>query len=66
MGGVVAYNELVNLAIQLKDNVTHALALEILKESEEHVDWLETQLELIKTVGRERYLAEQMSEEEEE
>ncbi len=62
MGGVTAYNELVNLAIQLKDNVTHALALEILKESEEHVDWLETQLELIKTVGLERYLAEQMSE----
>jgi bacterioferritin len=62
MGGVAAYNELVNLAIQLKDNVTHALALEILKESEEHVDWLETQLELIKTVGLERYLAEQMSE----
>ena len=62
MGGVTAYNELVNLAIQLKDNGTHALALEILKESEEHVDWLETQLGLIQTVGLERYLAEQMSE----
>src|SRR5215212_10469040 len=48
LGGVTAYNELVNLAIQLKDNGTHALALEILKESEEHVDWLETQLNLIK------------------
>jgi bacterioferritin len=60
-GGVVAYNELVNLSIQLKDNGTHALALEILKESEEHVDWLETQLNLIKTVGLERYLTENMS-----
>ena len=59
-GGVVAYNELVNLAIQLKDNGTHALALEILTESEEHVDWLETQLNLIKMVGLERYLAEHM------
>ena len=66
MGGVATYNELVNLAIQLKDNVTHALALEILKESEEHVDWLETQLDLIKTVGKERYLAEQMSGDDEE
>src|SRR5215213_2710376 len=60
MGGVNAYNELVNLAIQLKDNGTHDLALEILKESEEHVDWLETQLNLIATVGLERYLAEHM------
>ena len=59
-GGVAAYNELVNLAIQLKDNGSHELALEILRESEEHVDWLETQLGLIGMVGLERYLAEQM------
>ncbi|HJZ57702.1 MAG TPA: bacterioferritin [Gemmataceae bacterium] len=65
MGGVQHYNELVNLCIQLKDNTTHALALEILKDSEEHVDWLETQLGLIQMVGLERYLAEQMSEGEE-
>jgi bacterioferritin len=58
--GVTAYNELVNLAIQLKDNGTHALALQILTESEEHVDWLETQLNLIQTIGLERYLAEHM------
>lgn len=58
--GVVAYNELVNLSIQLKDNGTHALALEILTDSEEHVDWLETQLNLIQTIGLERYLAENM------
>ena len=61
MGGVTAYNELVNLCIQLKDNNSHALALEILKDSEEHVDWLETQLDLIKTVGLQNYLSEQMS-----
>ncbi|MBN9121129.1 MAG: bacterioferritin [Planctomycetes bacterium] len=61
LGGVTAYNELVNLCIQLKDNGTHALALEILTDSEEHVDWLETQLGLIEKVGLERYLAEQMT-----
>jgi bacterioferritin len=61
-GGVVVYNELANLAIQLKDNGTHALALEILKESEEHVDWLETQLSVIETIGLERYLAEHLFE----
>jgi bacterioferritin len=65
MGGVKAYNELVNLCINLKDNGTHALALEILEDSEEHVDWLETQLGLIEQLGGangglERYLAEHM------
>jgi len=65
MGGVKAYNELVDLCIKVKDNGTHKLALEILADSEEHVDWLETQLGLIQTVGLERYLSEQMSGEEE-
>ena len=66
MGGVAAYNDLVNLAIQLKDNGSHQLALEILHESEEHVDWLETQLGLIEAVGLQNYLTEQMGEAEEE
>ncbi|HET6573150.1 MAG TPA: bacterioferritin [Fimbriiglobus sp.] len=61
MGGVKAYNEMVDLCIKLKDNNTHKLALEILHDSEEHVDWLETQLGLIQAVGLERYLSEQMS-----
>ena len=32
----------------------------VLTESEEHVDWLETQLHLIETVGVQNYLTEQM------
>ena len=63
-GGVAAYNDLVNLCIQVKDNGTHALALEILEDSEEHVDWLETQLGLIDKVGLQNYLAEHLFEEE--
>ena len=58
--GVAAYNELVDLCIRMKDNGTHKLALEILADSEEHVDWLETQLGLIDKIGLERYLAEHM------
>jgi bacterioferritin len=58
--GVAAYNELVNLCIQVKDNGTHKLALEILHDSEEHVDWLETQLNVINTIGLEKYLAEHL------
>ncbi|AMV27222.1 Bacterioferritin [Gemmata sp. SH-PL17] len=60
-GGVTAYNDLVDLCIKVKDNGTHKLALEILADSEEHVDWLETQLGLINAVGLERYLAEQIA-----
>ena len=59
-GGVAAYNELVDLCIKLKDNGTHAIALEILTDSEEHVDWLETQLGLIEKIGLEHYLAQHM------
>lgn len=59
--GVAAYNDLVDLCIRVKDNGTHALALEILTDSEEHVDWLETQLGLIEMVGGlPAYLAEHM------
>ena len=58
--GVAAYNDLVNLCIQVKDNGTHKLALEILHDSEEHVDWLETQLNVIGTIGLEKYLAEHL------
>ncbi|WP_373653572.1 MULTISPECIES: bacterioferritin [unclassified Schlesneria] len=58
--GVAAYNELVDLCIKIKDNGTHAIALEILTDSEEHVDWLETQLGLIEKIGLENYLAQHM------
>ena len=60
VGGVNAYNAGVTLAAQLKDNGTRELMEKILIESEEHVDWLETQLNLIKELGLENYLTEQM------
>jgi len=63
--GVKAYNEAVDQAAKLKDNGTRELMEGILKESEEHVDWLETQLGVIKDVGIENYLAQQLGEEEE-
>ena len=64
--GVNTYNEAITLAVQLKDNGSRELMSEILVDSEEHVDWLEAQLNLIQTVGLERYLAEQISGEDEE
>ena len=66
MTGVQHYNATVDLCIRLKDNGTRELIEPILTESEEHVDWLETQLHLIDTVGLQNYLSEQMGEDEEE
>ena len=45
----------------MKDFVSRDLFQEILEGEEEHIDWLETQLNLIDRVGLEIYQAEQMS-----
>ena len=62
--GVQTYNEAVDLCVKLKDGGTRELLEKILTESEEHVDWLETQLGLIDSVGLQNYLTEQMGESE--
>src|SRR5262245_3656676 len=62
MKGVQLYNQAIELCVKLKDNGTRELLAPILVESEEHVDWLETQLQLIQAVGIENYLTEQMGE----
>ncbi len=46
---------------QLGDYVSRELFEEILESEEEHIDWLETQLELIQRVGLENYSQSQMS-----
>jgi bacterioferritin len=60
MSGVKHYNFAIELCLQRKDNGTRELLEPILVESEEHIDWLETQLHLIETVGLQNYLTEQM------
>jgi bacterioferritin len=57
---VVRLNRGIALAVAKGDNGTRALFEKILKNEEDAVDWLETHLSLIETLGRERYLAEQM------
>jgi bacterioferritin len=42
------------------DNASRALLEEILVSEEEHTDWLEAQLELIRQVGEQNYLSEQI------
>jgi bacterioferritin len=46
----------------LADNTSEHLLIDILHAEEEHVDWLEEQLELVKQLGEAHYLAQQIRE----
>lgn len=60
-GAVKAYNDGVRLAAELGDNGTRDLLESILGDEEDHLDWLEAQLEQIKQMGLQNYLTEQVS-----
>ena len=47
-------------AEKVEDFVSHNQFRAILNDAEEHIDWLETQLELIEKVGVQNYLQSQM------
>ena len=55
-------NDGIALCREKGDNGTRELLEDILAQEEEGIDWLEAQLHLADTVGKERYLAEQMGE----
>jgi len=55
-------NKGVALAREKGDNGTRDLLEAILKDEEESVDWHETQLHLVKEIGKERYLAQMIHE----
>ena len=46
----------------VQDYVTRELFESIMEDEEEHVDWIETQLNLIERIGVESYLEQQMHE----
>ena len=53
-------NGAIALAVDVGDNTTRDLLEDMLESEEEHVDWLESQLELISQVGDAHYLAQQI------
>jgi len=53
-------NQGIKAAREVGDNATEDLMTNILVSEEEHTDWLETQLELIRQVGEQNYLAQQI------
>ena len=58
--GIPLLREAIAYCEQVDDYVSRELFVDILEDEEEHVDWLETQLDLVERVGLENWLQEQM------
>jgi bacterioferritin len=62
LGAVKLYNGAIKLSRNEGDNATAEFLEGILKDEEDHVDWLQSQPHLIEEIGYERYLSKQMGE----
>ncbi len=58
--GVATYNEGVKLCLEKGDTGSRDLMERMVVESEESIDWAESQFDLIKLTGLENYLSQQM------
>jgi bacterioferritin len=61
VAAVERLNKAIALCVSKGDNGTRELLEGILKGEEHSIDWLESQLHLVKELGKERYLAEQIT-----
>jgi len=59
LDAVKAYNEAIKQCLQAADNGSRELLESILKDEEDHIDWLEAQLDQIKQMGIQNCLADQ-------
>jgi len=59
INAVAMYNKAVQVARDNDDDASRDLFAKLLRDEEEHVDWLEAQLHQIKEMGYERYLSNQ-------
>jgi bacterioferritin len=60
LDAVKRLNHGIALASEKGDNGTRALFEKILVSEEEHIDWIEAQIQQIKDIGAENYLAQQI------
>ena len=58
--GIPLLREAIAYCEEVDDYVSRELFVDILEDEEEHVDWLETQLDLVERVGLQNWLQEQM------
>jgi bacterioferritin len=61
-GAIKAYNDGIRLCLELGDNGTRELIEDNLEDEEEHLDWLEAQLDQIHQMGLPNYLLAQVKE----
>src|SRR5688572_4545998 len=59
-GAIEFLNQGIQKTRECADNATEDLFTRILIAEEKHTDWIETQLELIRQVGEQNYLAQQI------
>jgi bacterioferritin len=60
LDAVANYNKGIRQAVELGDNGTRSILESILGDEEDHVDWIETQLDQIEQMGIQTYLVEQV------
>jgi bacterioferritin len=61
---IASYNDAIRLAREVGDNGSREMMESILKEEEDHIDWIEAQLDQITHMGMQSYLAEQINDSE--
>lgn len=61
-GAIQAYNEGIRLCLEVGDHGSRELVEDNLEDEEEHLDWLEAQLDQINQMGLQNYLLAQIKE----
>ncbi|MRR30207.1 bacterioferritin [bacterium] len=59
LGAIAGYNKGIKQATELNDNGSREMMEDILRQEEEHIDWIEAQLDQVKQMGIQLYLVEQ-------
>jgi bacterioferritin len=59
-GAIVEYNKAIKLCTEEADNGTREMLEDILGDEEDHIDWIEAQLDQISQMGIQNYLVEQL------
>lgn len=59
-GAIKEYNKAIKLCTDEADNGTREILEDTLTDEEEHIDWIEAQLDQIKQMGIQNYLVEQL------